>query len=341
MCAAQPQSVIARYRSLVDAAVRRGLDARGDTELYRMLRYHLGLDPAPNGSPPGSGGKRIRGVLCLLACEAVGGETADASPAAAALELVHGFTLLHDDIADRDETRRGAVTVWKLWGVGQAIAAGDAMFALANLALGGLTTSTATIANVLLALNEATLRLCEGQASDLAYEGRAELTVDDYLTMIGAKTGALFSATTAIGAEVGGGSLCQVEALRRFGQEIGLAFQVHDDELGLWGAEPELGKAVGSDLRRNKRSLPILRALSLDHPVAERLARSLAAGVGSNVEAAELAAEMEAAGVRNYCAQMAHAHLDHALAALDSVPLRDGPASDLRLLARYLVQRRE
>ncbi len=337
----QAHSLLERYRTLVETAVRRALTARQETALGEMLGYHLGYAPAPDGSPPGFGGKRIRGVLCLLSSEAVGGETADASPAAAALELLHGFTLLHDDIADQDEVRRGRPTVWKVWGVGQAITAGDAMYALANLAVGELTTSTATVANVLLALNEATLRVCEGQHLDLAYEGRDDVTVDDYLRMIALKTAALFAAATAIGAEVGGGSLAQVDALRRFGQELGMAFQVCDDVLGLWGEARELGKPVGSDLQQNKRSLPILQALSLDHPVRARLADALAARVKSEEEAAALAAEMEGAGVREFCEQMAQQHMARALEALDSVPLCEGPADDLRLLARYLMERNE
>jgi len=341
MAGEQASSLLERYRALVEAAVRRALTARGETALGQMLGYHLGYALGPEGSPPGSGGKRIRGVMCLLASEAVGGETADASPAAAALELLHGFTLLHDDIADQDEVRRGRPTVWKVWGVGQAITAGDAMFALANLAVGELTASTATLANVLLALNEATLRVCEGQHLDLAYEGRDDVTVEDYLAMIALKTAALFAAAAAIGAEVGGGGLAQIDALRSFGHELGRAFQVRDDVLGLWGEARDLGKPVGSDLQQNKRSLPILRALYLDHPVRTQLADALAAGIGGGNEAALLAAEMEAAGVREFCEQMAQQHVVRALAALDSVPLCEGPADDLRLLARYLVERNE
>ena len=341
MAGEQAGSILERYRAVVEAAVRRALTARGETALHPMLGYHLDCAPGPEGARPGSGGKLIRGALCLLSSEAVGGETADASPAAAALELLHGFTLLHDGIADQDEMRRGRPTVWKVWGVGQAITAGDAMFALANLAVGELTTSTATVANVLLALNEATLKVCEGQHLDLAYEGRDDVTVDDYLQMIARKTAALFAAATAIGAEVGGGGLAQIGALRRFGHELGMAFQVRDDVLGLWGKARELGKPVGSDLQRNKRSLPILRALSLDHSVSARLAAALAAGVKSEEQAAALAAEMETAGVRAFCEQMAQQHVARALAELDSVPLGEGPADDLRLLARYLIERYE
>jgi geranylgeranyl diphosphate synthase type I len=333
----QVQSLLSRYRPLVDQALRRVLERPRAGELGHLLRYHLGFDP--EGAASSSGGKRLRGLLCLLSAEAVGGETADASPAAAALELLHGFTLLHDDIADQDELRRGRPAVWKVWGVGQALTAGDAMFALANLALGDLHASTATLANVLLALNDATLRVCEGQHLDLAYEGRDHLTADDYLTMISLKTAALFSASAAIGAEVGGGGLAQIDALRRFGQELGMAFQIRDDILGLWGKTRTLGKPVGADLLRNKRSLPILHALSLDHPVRDRLRAALAGGM-SRDEAAALSDELEAAGVRTHCEERARDYVARAEAALESVLLQEGPVEDLRALAAHLLERR-
>jgi geranylgeranyl diphosphate synthase, type I len=344
MAGEQIEQIVARYRGIVEEATRRALPEAEQEGLHRMLRYHLGLAPAPDGSPPGSGGKRLRGVLCLLSCESVGGDAVRAAPAAAALELLHGFTLLHDDVADQDETRRGRPTVWRLWGTGQAITAGDSMYALANLAAGALAAQgvpSATVLRVLLVLNRATLAVCDGQHLDLAFEGRPGTTVPEYLHMIGLKTAALFSAATEIGAEVGGGEAGRVAALRQFGREVGMAFQIQDDSLGLWGEAHALGKPVGSDLRRNKRSLPILYALNVDHPVRARLAARLAAGVESDEEAASLAGEMAAAGVRSFCEEMAQEHLDRALEALGTVGTGEGPRETLAALARDTMGRRD
>jgi geranylgeranyl diphosphate synthase, type I len=339
----QLEPIVARCRTLVEAATAQALPASEQGGLYRMLRYHLGLAPAPDGTPAGSGGKRLRGVLCLLACEAVGGEASRAAPAAAALELLHGFTLLHDDIADQDETRRGRPTVWRLWGVGQAITAGDSMYALANLAMGALAEGgvpAETALRALLALNRATVAVCDGQHLDLEYEGRAEVTAPEYLRMIGLKTAALFSAAAEIGAAVGGGDEASVAALQQFGRELGMAFQIQDDLLGLWGEADVTGKPVGSDLRRNKRSLPILYALSADHPVRDRLAAALAAGVASDAEAAALAEEMAAAGARSYCEEMAQQHLERALRALEASAGEEAARATLAALARDTMQRR-
>jgi geranylgeranyl diphosphate synthase type I len=337
----QAGALIGRYRPIVEEELRRALAQPMAGALPAMMRYHLGQGPAPDGTPAGSGGKRVRAALCLVACEAVGGTAATAAPAAAALELIHGFTLLHDDIADQDELRRGRPTVWKLWGAGQAITAGDAMYALANITAADLVrrgASPGDAGRVLLELNEATLRVCEGQHLDIAYEGRADVSVAEYLEMVRLKTGALFRASLAAGAISGGGTPEQVTALQAFGEQAGVAFQVRDDVLGIWGEEEETGKPVGSDLRQNKRSLPVICALSLQHPVARRLAALLPGGVTSE-QAAALAEEMEAAGVRQSCGGIARECHQRAMASLSQAALPEARARELSLLADYLVER--
>jgi len=339
MTANQVRGVLNAARARVEETVARLL-ARGPEDLAPLLRYHLGYGPGPGGIPPGSGGKRVRAALCLLSCEAVGGEAERAVPLAAALELVHGFTLLHDDIADGDETRRGQPTVWRLWGVGQALTAGDAMFALANLALfepaPGLSPEVAH--GLLRGLNEAIFAVCEGQSRDLAFEAKSDVGVADYLEMIRLKTAALISAATELGARAGGGTAPQVEALSQFGLQLGLAFQIRDDVLGLWGEAGEVGKPVGSDLQHNKRSLPVLLALSPDSPLATELSARLPAGLNSE-EAAEVAGRMERAGIRRQCEEMARERLEAARRALHSCPLREDAAASLEALARYVVER--
>ncbi|MCJ7821834.1 MAG: polyprenyl synthetase family protein, partial [Armatimonadetes bacterium] len=299
----QGREILSRYRPLVDAEFACMLGGRGRVTLYEMIRYHLGFADAVDDSHRGSGGKRVRAALCLLACEAAGGTAETAAPAAAAIELCHSFTLMHDDIADQDEVRRRKETVWRRWGVGRALTAGDALFALANLTMARLSGIPADIVcEVTRELNEATLLVCEGQESDLSYEGRTDIQVEDYLAMVERKTAALIAAAAAIGAQIAGAPQSACEGLRAFGRHLGIAYQIADDVLGIWGDPARMGKPVGSDLRRNKRSLPVVHALTAaaeagDGDLAARLAR----GADTNEEAAEIAGRMAGLGSRSFC----------------------------------------
>ena len=339
----QGRETLDRCRALVDPDIGRVLKARDLTALHEMIRYHLGFTGVAEGDPPRLGGKRIRPALCLLACEAGGGKAEMAVPAAAAIELLHSFTLVHDDIADQDEVRRGRETVWRRWSVGDAILVGDALFALANVAVTRLQSvgvPAAAVSDVTRELNQAAVLVCEGQQRDLSYEGRAEVGVPDYVAMIERKTAALFAASTAIGARIAGAPAAMLEGMRSFGRHVGLAYQIRDDLLGIWGDPEELGKPVGSDLRRNKRSLPIVHALGAAAEAGRpELADRLARGISSDEEATALAAQMETLGSRAFCEQMAHERLERALDALVGLQLCDGPAEDLRTLASYFIER--
>ena len=241
---------------------------------YAMMHYHMGwADEAlrPSAFPSG---KRIRPLLCLMACEAVGGNPSVAVPAAAAVEILHNFSLIHDDIEDGDETRRHRSTLWALWGVPQAINVGDGMFALAYAALLRSNTgrnadagSSLTSGRALAAIDRFTeicIALTEGQHLDLSFEERESVTVADYLRMIDGKTAALIAGSIALGALFGGADARQAECLHSFGRNIGLAFQIQDDILGIWGDPAVTGKAAGNDILRRKKSLPLLYAL--EHP---------------------------------------------------------------------------
>jgi len=344
---ARVQVVLDRCSRLVDAEMRAVLHDRddGNTVLYHIVRYHLGWADVDGSAASAGCGKRVRAAVCMLACEAVGGEAAAAAPAAAAVELLHSFTLLHDDIMDRDDTRRGRRAAWCLWGERNALLAGDGLYAIANMALVRLTESWASPANVLAAfreLNEAAVRVCEGQCADLSYEARDDITPEDYLLMAARKTGALFSAAARIGARIGGGPAQMVEALGRFGDHAGVAYQIRDDVLGIWGDQEQLGKPAGSDLRRNKRSLPIIHALAYAGPLLRaRLPAARNRGPGHDVDVRELAQQVEAAGSRDFCEQVARRYVERAVGELDGVELRENPLCDLRALARHLVERTE
>jgi len=211
---------------------------------YEMLTYHMGW--SGEGAGEKARGKRIRPLLLLAVADATGGNWQKALPAAAAIELVHNFSLLHDDIQDNSKTRRGRDTVWVKWGTPQAINAGDGMFILANIAMGDLTENypAEMILNAERIFQETCLSLTRGQHLDIDYETRELLEVGDYWQMIAGKTAALLSASTYLGAILGGANADIQLAYRDFGHYLGLAFQVQDDLLGIWGDEAQTGKSV-------------------------------------------------------------------------------------------------
>lgn len=236
-------------------------DEDGLGELHAMLRYHLGWEGAGSGAE--AQGKRIRPMLTLLTTAAAGGNWETGLPAAAAVELVHNFSLIHDDIQDNSALRRGRETVWRLWGVAQAINAGDSLFSMAHLSLQHLDGSVALerrleAGNV---LRKASLTLTQGQFLDLDYEARGDLTVESYWPMIRGKTASLLAACAELGAILAVTSEENQAAYREFGELLGMAFQVHDDYLGIWGDAAQMGKSAQSDMLTGKKSLPILFGL--------------------------------------------------------------------------------
>jgi len=224
------------------------------------VRYHLGFD---GSSPPQ--GKALRPTLCLLICDALGGAWHKALPAAVSIELIHNFSLIHDDIQDNDELRRGRPTLWTQWGVPQAINAGDAMFCLATLTLRDLRRlfEDGVVVEAMSVLQEATRQMIEGQYLDVSYESVPEISLEQYLQMIACKTGALLRAAIEVGALLADAGAPLRLRCRRFGEAMGRLFQIKDDMLGVWGRSETTGKSVDSDIKRKKKSLPIVMALSV------------------------------------------------------------------------------
>lgn len=242
----------------VDAFIDEILTPRRPESLYEASR-HLIL----------AGGKRLRPFLTIKACEAVGGDPADAVPFAAAFEMLHNFTLVHDDVMDNDPVRRGAPTVHTKWGVPVAICAGDLLFAKVFEAMtvhapAGL--SPRRVKTCIEKATEATIEVCEGQVLDVSFPSTVDVSEEDYIAMVGGKTSALFRACAEVGAIVGGGKTRQVKALGRFAYEAGIAFQIMDDYLGATADEKTLGKPVGSDIREGKKTLIMIHALRKAKP---------------------------------------------------------------------------
>jgi len=230
-----------------------------------MMRYHMGWE-TPEGNPVQlDSGKGLRPALCLFTCEAVGGSVNDAMAAAVAIELIHNFSLIHDDVQDLDLERHGRETVWAVWGKPKALIAGNTMRTYADATLYQLqqtgTTPEKTL-HVLRVLTECCLELIEGQYMDLDFESRLDVTPDEYLEMVSRKTGSLVEAAMHLGAVLGNANDSQIHALARCGRLLGLAFQARDDVLGIWGNTTILGKPTGADIRRKKKSLPVVYGLT-------------------------------------------------------------------------------
>ena len=231
---------------------------------YGMMLYHLGLDTDASGT-----GKRLRPLVSVLVYEALSGDTRTVLPAAAALELLHNFTLIHDDIEDHDPTRRHRPTVWSVWGVPQAINAGDGMYAASRLAVQRLRRHGLPAERILdfaCLLDQACVRVCEGQFLDISFESRTDVTAERYRAMVAKKTGALIAAACEGAAVLATDDAEIRDALARFGDEFGQAFQAHDDLLGIWASTERTGKLEMNDLVKRKKTLPVVMAFEKASP---------------------------------------------------------------------------
>lgn len=287
--------------------------------LYEMVRYHLGLD---DDSAAHTRGKRLRPLLGLLAYESLTGDYRAALPGAAAVELGHNFSLVHDDIEDRDVERRHRKTLWTVYGIAQAINAGDTLFTLSRMALHRLTElgfSDSKVLALMRLYDETCLALCEGQFMDIwGAEHDEHLSVDFYFDMIGRKTAALIAASVQAGAMLATDDEAVIDAYRGFGWSLGIAFQLNDDLLGIWGDEELTGKEP-SDLAKHKKTLPVIYALerASDEDRA-RLRQIIALKDASPADIDEARTIIERCGAREYTRERAHAERDAALERIAS-----------------------
>lgn len=322
------REVLAWGRNTVDPVLRAAVDML-PASIRPIVGYHFGWRDE-HGRPAGDdGGKAIRPAFVLLTAKAVGGLAAPAVPAAVAVELVHNFSLLHDDVMDGDVTRRHRPTAWSVFGVNPAILAGNALLTLAFEVLAA--SGHLAAQEGMRMLSAAVLDLVNGQSADLAFEERADVDLPECLRMAEGKTGALLGCACALGASFGGGSPEQVEYLRGFGKHLGLAFQLVDDLLGIWGDPAVTGKPVYSDLHERKKSLPVVAALTSGTPAGRELAalyhRDQPLSSTDLVHAAEL---IDIAGARAWSQVQADDLLAHALRHLRSALLpRPGTGADV------------
>ena len=300
-----------------------------------LLAYPLGwVDPDLQPlADPTVAGKRLRPALCLLICEALAGDHRPALAPAAAVELVHNFSLVHDDIQDESPLRRGRPSVWQRWGTAQAINIGDALFALAQLAL----TDPSSVPPILVAeaitqLNRTCLRLVEGQYLDLALQTGGGATFEAYQSMIEGKTAALIECAAHLGARYGGADPTRAARFAAFGHQLGIAFQLQDDVLGVWGDPALTGKSADTDLQTRKQALPAILALRRTGPDADRFRRIFLARDEMTAEQASTAVGLlDALGIRAEAEQLVETAYDRADASL-SAALQDSAHTALRVL---------
>ncbi|WP_208765383.1 family 2 encapsulin nanocompartment cargo protein polyprenyl transferase [Streptomyces albidochromogenes] len=330
-------ALLERARDSVDPQLRAAVESLPGS-IRRIARYHFGWEHADGTPATGQAGKAIRPALVLAAAEALGGDPGPAARAAAAVELAHNFTLLHDDVIDEDPTRRNRPTAWTVFGVPDAIVAGDAMCALALGLLAEDPHPAAARASA--RLSACVIELCAGQQSDCAFERRGprDVSLDECLTMAEAKTGALLGCACALGALYAGADEEGVAAMDAFGREAGLAFQLIDDLIGIWGDPSHTGKPAGADLVAHKKSLPVVAALSADNEAAAELA-ALYAGPLDEAAVRRAADAVDRAGGRDWAQVHAADRMGRAVQHLSRAVPDLGAAGDLLSLAEFVTRR--
>ncbi|MFD9030061.1 polyprenyl synthetase family protein [Streptomyces sp. NPDC059567] len=337
-------ALLERGRTLSTPVLRAAVD-RLAPPMDTVAAYHFGWIDAQGNPTEGDSGKAVRPALALLSAEAAGVAPEVGVPGAVAVELVHNFSLLHDDLMDGDEQRRHRDTVWKVHGPAQAILVGDALFALANELL--LELGTVEAGRATRRLTTASRKLIDGQAQDISYEHRDRVTVEECLEMEGNKTGALLACAVSIGAVLGGADDRTADKLEEYGYHLGLAFQAVDDLLGIWGDPEATGKQTWSDLRQRKKSLPVVAALAAGGPASEKLGELLAADAKSTdfdsfseEEFATRAALIEEAGGREWTSEEARRQHTIAIQALNEVDMPERVRAQLTALADFVVVRK-
>lgn len=316
--------ILSRTKALVHPALAAATQRLGP-ELQPLASHQLS-----------SGGKYVRACLALLSASAAGADEQVGLVGALAIEFVHNFSLIHDDIIDNDVTRRHQPTMWAKYGVGPAIIVGDALSTLAFQLL--LDEATVERIGAARCLADAVQAMVLGQAQDIASEGQPSLSVEECLRMEAGKTGALLACAASIGAILAGADNDVVRALSEYGDHLGLAFQATDDMLGVWGESSVTGKPVGNDLRLRKKTLPISIAYAKGFDVFAESASSVEQEL-SDADVAEAMVLLDDCGARFETLQLAEEELRAAIEALDQAPLASTARDELMVIARYVIER--
>jgi geranylgeranyl diphosphate synthase type I len=330
-----------RYRNELEAEMNL-IVGESSLPLYNMIRYHLGWEDAHGFPRATSGSKLLRPTLCLLSCEATGGNWHIALPAAAAVELLHNFTLVHDDIQDRSYKRRGKTTVWKLWGAAHGINVGDAIHALSQLALLRLEQNDVPKATILKAgysLDHTCLKLCEGQYQDISYESVLDASVGDYLEMAEKKTALLIECSVRLGAILGTDNERTIQSLCSFGRNLGLAFQICNDMLDIWGIKEQPGSKSLSDIKRKKKTLSLIYTLEKAQEDDKKTLIEIYNKRTVTSRDADLVLQiMNSVGAYNYTESMINKYHSEAVKKLDSLKISPAIRKELGEVASFILK---
>ncbi|WP_351232516.1 family 2 encapsulin nanocompartment cargo protein polyprenyl transferase [Streptomyces sp. NPDC002133] len=330
-------ALLERTRTAVNPRLRDTVESLPGS-IRRVAMYHFGWEHADGTPAAGSAGKAIRPALVLATARALGGDPQQAVRAAAAVELAHNFTLLHDDVIDEDPTRRHRPTAWTVFGTPAAIIAGDAMLALALRLIAEDRHPVSAAASARLAA--CVIELCAGQQADCSFEQRDphEVTLDECVAMATAKTGALLGCACALGALYAGAGEDEVAAMDAFGREAGLAFQLIDDLIGIWGDPDRTGKPAGADLVAHKKSLPVVAALSSGTAAGAELAELYARPMDAHT-VRRAAEAVDRAGGRDWAQLQAADRMARAVQQLSLAVPDLTAAGDLLSLAEFVTRR--
>lgn len=337
------QAILAAMRAAFPAEA--GDTGRGVAPFYAMMQYHLGWLDEQFAPVAAGSGKLLRPLLVVQANRIFGGTDAQALPLAAGIQLLHDFSLIHDDIEDNSATRRGRRTAWSIWGVPHGINIGDGMFVLAHRAVHGLSDAGVASERVLRIVREfedTILRICEGQYLDMAAEGRMDVSENQYLRMIKGKTAMLAAASTGLGARIATDDEAQIAAMWQFGEALGMAFQMQDDLLDIWGEPERTGKPFAADLHQRKMSLPVIYGLAhldaTERARFEALYRQAAPLTPADLQT--LLHLLDHSEARTYVENLARSEYERAGDALARVqPVDRGALADLHGLAESLLDR--
>ena len=309
-----------RYAAEIDRTMRETVASFADApdDLHNMIAYPLGWVSADGSPYPHQTGKRVRPILLLACVVAADGDWHAGLPAAAAVEILHNFSLVHDDIQDQSETRHGRPTVWQEWGKPLAINVGDAMFALSYRAIEQLSEAgipDETVLAVLRVYNRTILELTRGQHLDISFETQPVVSVDDYLSMVSGKTAALLAGAAEMGALIAGQPTTIAEQYATFGLNVGIAFQIRDDILGIWGEEDKTGKSAATDIISRKKSVPVLYGLEQSQALRDIYAKP---GDLTSEDVQAAIAALESVGAREKTLAQEKMYYDRSITALNA-----------------------
>ena len=334
--------MIDRYGESIQNALRSEL-SQSHSFVYDMLRYYMGWADETGAPISATTGKAVRPTLCLFGCEAVGGTVSQAIPAAVALEFIHNFSLVHDDIQDEDETRHGRKTIWAIWGKPKALVSGNVLRIVADSALHGLPSAGVDSSRAVIAadlLIESHLEMIEGQYLDIYFEGRQDIGMSDYRRMISRKTGALLRCSLNLGAAVGTDNAETVAAFRECGRALGYVFQIRDDVLGVWGEEDITGKPVGADIRRKKNSYPVVYAMeNADESDSKQLSGIYEKKDLDETDVSSVLEIMERVGVQEQASTEVSGWADMAMEAIAPIELSPSARQEIEDFTHFLMVR--